>query len=279
MIIGNTSLRAGFGGGPKTVEVPSYSPPSANISKEEKERIKQYEAEMVPFGDIYKQQLDPLEGYTEDIAGLYPQRRQRATSLEGDIFDMLPQSNLLSPEFQQQAQERYDIRKQRGMETFKEMYDPLDRKITGRAMQQFGGLDNTAYQGLQGRLSDERAEGLSEFVNQLELQRQMEEQQQLAMQQGNLQNLMQAQGLYGTLTQEYPAALGSLMETGKGGLTLYSDLINAMKQRGIQGAAMQNQFNLANFQNNLQALQYAQQQRNSWMQPVGMGMSLLGGLM
>jgi hypothetical protein len=192
---------------------------------------------------------------------------------------MLPQVNSLSPEFQAQLQKNYDIRKERGLETLGELYDPLERKITGRAFQNFGGMESSAYRDMQGRLADERGEAAADYANQMELQRQQEEAQQLAIQQQDMQNLMDAQQMYALQSQEYPSSIGAAAQLGQTGTVTYNELINAMSDLALQRAQMQNMFNLSNYANQLNAYQMSRAYPSPLERMLGMGISTLGGFM
>ena len=273
------SLRAYyFGGNSKAPATPDYVNPESVMTTGEKDRRGRYESGVLPFESLLGETPGAYSGYLRDIESLYPQRRQRASSLESDIYNMIPNANVLSPEFQEEAQNRYNIRKQQGLETFKEMYEPLERQITGKAFQNYGGMGTSAYNDLMARMNDERAEGLAEYVNQLDLLRQQEETQQLANQTQGLQNLMAGQNLYAMGTQELPSAIQGAYGVGTGGTTTYNNLINAINSLALQRASAQNQFNLSNYQNmynqNLYDLMY-----NPWTRGIGMGLSVLGGVM
>jgi len=264
-----------FGGGGSKVETPAAVSPTATLTEDEKARQTRYGKDLAPFEELYNATPEYYKTYAEDIKNLYPERRERTSSLEDQIYNMLPNVNTLSPEFQQQTQQNYDIRKEQGLKSLNELYNPLEQKITGRAFQNFGGLENSAYNDLENKLMEQRGSTVNDFINQLQLQKQQEEATQLGLQGQNLQNLMSGYNMYNTGTQEYPAALGSAAELGKGGTALYNDLINAISNKGLQGAMLQNQFNLSNYQNLLGQQQQQQQNRNSM---IGAGISGLGAL-
>lgn len=271
-----TYFRAYFGGDDMP-EAPAYTPPALNASEEE--RSKRYSESLPTFENLFNATPGQYESYLKGVAEAYPEQKAAANKISTDLYGMMPMVNSLSPEFQAQLQKNYDIRKERGLETLGELYEPLDKKITGRAFQNFGGMESSAYRDLQGRLADERGEATSDYVNQMELQRQQEEAQQLSIQQQDMQNLMNAANFYNLQAQEYPSAIGGAASLGQGGTTTYNDLINAMENLSVQRAQLQNQFNLSNYGNQLNAYQLQQQYPSPLERMLGLGVSTLGGVM
>lgn len=275
VLVNGIELRLQFGGSSKAPDAPSVVHAEDKELADEKERIDRYNEYMKPFEDLYNLTPEYFGDYLEGMRSLYPTRQGRTEGLENALWDFLPQVNVLSPEFKEESQKRYDIRKEQGLETLGELYDPQERKITGRAFQQFGGLESSAYKDLQGKLADERAEGISTFVNQLDLQKQMEEAQQLQMQTQSMGNIMNARNLFAMAAQEYPTAIGSAAALGSGGVTTYNNLINALRSLALQRAMMENQFNLGVYQ---AQMQYAMSQPSMGGALLGAGASLLGAL-
>lgn len=269
-------LRAYFGGGSSVPSAPSYTAPSLNES--EADRTKRYDEALPAFENLFNATPGQYGEYLKGVAAAYPEQQQRAAQISTDIYNMLPQVNSLSPEFQAQAQKDYDIRKERGLQTLNDLYSPLEQKITGRAFQNFGGMESSAYRDLQGRLGQERGQATSDYVNQMELQRQQEEAQQLSLQQQDMQNLMSAAQMYNLQAQEYPSAIGQAAQLGGGGTQEYNQLINDMESLAIQRAQLQNQFNMGNYSNQLAQYQAQQNYVSPLQRMLGLGVSALGSI-
>jgi hypothetical protein len=269
-LIDGTSLLVRFGGG-GTPEPPAF--PGFTELEDEKKRVDRYnsylydeDGEGPGWENFYNLVPGLYTDYMMGLKDLYGDIAGKKSQLLSNIYEFLPEVNVLSPEFQKRAQANYDIRKERGLDTFADIYDPLERQITGKAFQNYGGMESSAYNELQEKLAKQKGKAIDEYVNQLDLQRQMEEQQQLGMQSNYLQSMGNTYNLYNLASQEYPSSLTTIAALGNQGVTTYNDLINAIRMLAIQRAQVESSF---------LASTYATQMQGS-IANRGMGMGLLG---
>ena len=228
---------------------PTYQQPQ--LKEDEAARINRYNSALPSFENLYNQAPSLYSSFMKDSNDDYNRRLGNTRQLENNIMGFLPQTNVLSDQFKQESQNRYNIKKQRGIEDFQEIYDPLERRITGKAFQNFGGLNNSAYNNQINDLQEKKAEGIADFINTLQLQQQLEEGKQLDMQQQYLNNLYNNNNMFNSLQNQYGSNLTTGAGLGGSGMIHYNNLINTIRQRSENEANAINNFNMSNYQNQL----------------------------